>query len=84
MKKYTQYYAGSLSNIEKSDIRNFLREANEKMKNKRLEKLHISVDPTMISKEFLSTLKQYNVITVELEVKIANNFILKKYNANFV
>jgi len=84
MKKYTQYYAGSLSNIDESDIRSFLREANEKMKNKRLEKLHISVEPTMVSKEFLKILKQYNVITVELEVKIANNFILKKYNANFV
>lgn len=83
MKNYTQYYAGSLSNIDESDIRNFLREANEKMKTKRLEKLHISVEPTRISKEFLSILKQYNVITVELEVKIANNFILKKYNANF-
>ncbi len=83
MKKYTQYYAGSLSNIEKSDIRNFLREANEKMKDKKLEKLHISVEPTMISKEFLAMLKQYNVITVELEIKIANSFILKKYNANF-
>lgn len=83
MKNYTQYYAGSLTNIEENEIEGFLKEANKKMKSKRLEKLHISVEPTMISKEFLSMLKQYNVITVELEVKIANNFILKKYNSKF-
>lgn len=84
MKDYMQYYAGSLTNIEKSEYEKFLKEANERMKAKRLEKLHISVVPTLISKEFLIMLKKYNVITVELEVKIANDFILKKYKAGFV
>lgn len=83
MKKYTQYYAGSLSNIKESEIEKFLKEANKKMKDKKLDKLHISIEPTMISKEFLKMLKQNNVITVELEVKIANSFILKKYKAKF-
>lgn len=84
MKDYMQYYAGSLTNIEKSEYEKFLKEANERMKAKRLEKLHVSVVPTLISKEFLTMLKKYNVITVELEVKIANDFILKKYKAGFV
>lgn len=84
MKDYMQYYAGSLTNIDKSEYENFLKEANERMKTKRLEKLHVSVVPTLISKEFLAMLKKYNVITVELEVKIANDFILKKYKAGFV
>lgn len=84
MKDYMQYYAGSLTNIEKSEYEKFLKEANERMKAKRLEKLHVSVVPTLISKEFLIMLKKYNVITVELEVKIANDFILKKYKAGFV
>ena len=81
MKDYMQYYAGSLTNVKKDEYEKFLQEANERMKAKRLEKLHISVEPTVISKEFLQMLKKYNVITVELEVKIANDFILKKYKA---
>lgn len=83
MKDYMQYYAGSLTNIKKSEREKFLQEANERMRAKRLEKLHVSVAPTLISKDFMLMLKKYNVITVELEVKIANDFILKKYNAGF-
>ena len=83
MKDYKQYYAGSLSKVKESDIEKFLQEANEKMKSKDLEKLHVSIEPKRVSKELLKILKQYNVITVELEVKIANNFILKKYKANY-
>lgn len=83
MKNYTQYYAGSLSKVKESEREKFLQEANDKMKSKGLEKLHISVEPTLISKDFLAILKKYDVITVELEVKIANDYILKKYKANF-
>lgn len=83
MKKYTQYYAGSLTNIKQEDREKFLKTANKEMKAKKFEKLHISVEPQMVTKEFLLLLKQYNVITVELEVKIANNYILKKYKLNF-
>lgn len=83
LKNYTQFYAGSLTNISDDNLEKFLEEANEKRKNKRVEKIHISVIPTKISKEFLITLKKYNVITVELEIKIANSFILKKCNCNF-
>lgn len=83
MKNYTQYYAGSLSNIKQNEREKFLEDANKEMKNKRLEKLHVSVEPRMVTKEFLVMLKKHNVITVELEIKIANNFILKKYKANF-
>lgn len=78
LKKYTQYYAGSLTNIKENEVEKFLEDANEKRKNKRLEKLHISIIPTMVSKELIILLKKYEVITVELEVKIANDFILKK------
>lgn len=83
MKDYMQYYAGSLTNVNKNEYEKFLKEANDRMRAKRLEKLHISVEPTLISKELLQILKRYNVITVELEVKIANDFILKKYKAGF-
>lgn len=83
MKDYMQYYAGSLTNVNKNEYEKFLQEANDIMRAKRLEKLHISVEPTLISKELLQILKRYNVITVELEVKIANDFILKKYKAGF-
>ncbi len=83
MKNYKQYYAGSMTTIKESEQEKFLQDANEKMKTKRLEKLHISVEPTKVSKEFLNLLKKYNVITVELEVKIANDFILLKYNAGY-
>lgn len=83
MKDYMQYYAGSLTNVNKNEYEKFLQEANDRMRAKRLEKLHISVEPTLISKELLQILKRYNVITVELEVKIANDFILKKYKAGF-
>lgn len=83
MKDYMQYYAGSLTNVNKNEYEKFLQEANDKIRAKRLEKLHISVEPTLISKELLQILKRYNVITVELEVKIANDFILKKYKAGF-
>ena len=83
MKKYTQYYAGSLTEIKEDEIDKFLIDANEKRKNKRVEKLHISVIPTMVSKELIKRLKTYNVFTVELEIKIANNFILKKCNCDY-
>ena len=83
MKDYMQYYAGSLTNVKESEYEKFLQEANERMRAKRLERIHISVEPTMISKKFLHMLRKYNVITVELEVKIANDFILKKYKAGF-
>lgn len=83
MKNYTQYYAGSMTKIKTSEYESFLEQANKKRENKRLEKIHISVEPTVITKEFLTMLKRYNVITVELEVKVANSFILKRYNANF-
>lgn len=78
LKKYTQYYAGSLTNINEDKIEKFLNNANEKRKNKRLEKLHISISPKLISKELVKLLKANDVITIELEIKIANNFILKK------
>lgn len=83
MKDYKQYYAGSLSNVKEGDREKFLEKANKEIKNKQLEKLHVSIEPQKVSKELLKLLKQYNVITVELEVKIANNFILKKYKANY-
>ena len=83
MKDYKQYYAGSLSNVKESDREKFLQDANEKMTKNELEKLHVSIEPKYVSKDLLKLLKQYNVITVELEVKIANNFILKKYKANY-
>lgn len=83
LKNYTQFYAGSLTQIPENELEKFLEEANEKRKNKRVEKIHISVIPTKISKEFLTTLKKHNVITVELEIKIANSFILKKCNCEF-
>ena len=78
LKKYTQYYAGSLTNIKENKIEKFLDEANQKRKNKRLEKLHISIEPNKVSKELVKLLKANDVITIELEIKIANNFILKK------
>ncbi len=83
MKDYKQYYAGSLSKVKESDMEKFLEKANEKMKSNNLEKLHISIEPKRATKELLKLLKQYNVVTVELEVKIANNYILKKYKANY-
>lgn len=83
MKNYTQYYAGSLTNIKEDERQEFLREANKKMKEKRADKLQISIEPEMVTKELLQMLKQNNVITVELEIKIANNYILKKYKSNF-
>lgn len=83
MKEYKQYYAGSLSEVKENDREEFLKQANKKMNEKRLEKLHVSIEPKLVSKELLKLLKKYNVITVELEVKIANNYILKKYNANY-
>ena len=63
MKKYTQYYAGSLTNIKENDREKFLKSANKEMKSKRFEKLHISIEPQMVTKELISLLKQYNVIT---------------------
>lgn len=83
LKKYTQFYAGSLTKIPENEVEKFLEEANEKRKNKRLDKIHISIIPTRISKETIMLLKKYNVITVELEIKIANDFILKKCNSGF-
>lgn len=83
MKKYTQYYAGSLTNIKENEVEKFLKEANKQMEEKNLEKLHISIEPQMVTKQFLQMLKRYNVITVELEVKIANNYILRKYKSKF-
>lgn len=83
LKKYTQYYAGSLTGKKQDEIEKFLVEANEKRKNKRVEKIHISLNPKMVDKELIKLLKEYNVITVELEIKIANNFILKKCNYDY-
>ena len=83
LKKYTQYYAGSLTNKSEDEIVKFLKEANDKRRNKRVEKIHVSIVPNEVSKELVKLLKQNDVITIELEVKIANNFILKKCNYGF-
>lgn len=83
LKKYTQYYAGSITNMRDQEIIEFLKEANSKRRNKRLDKLHISLTPKMVTKELIKILKDNNVITVELEIRIANNFILKKCNYDY-
>ena len=83
MKEYKQYHAGSLTKVEHSDREKFLQDANKKMQSEGLEKIHVSIEPRKVTRELLKLLKKYNVITVELEIKIANNFILKKYKANY-
>ena len=47
MKDYMQYYAGSLTNVKESEYEKFLQEANDRMRAKRLERIHISVEPTI-------------------------------------
>jgi histone acetyltransferase (RNA polymerase elongator complex component) len=83
LKNYKKFYAGSLTNIPENQIEKFLTEAEQKRKNKRVDKIHISISPKRVSKELIIQLKKYNVILVELEVKIANDFILKKCKFDF-
>ncbi len=77
MKEEQEIFIGSLTGMSKAEQEETLKNANHDIKNKRFNKIKISIAPNLVSKELLKMLKSYNVSTVELEVQSTNDYILK-------
>ena len=85
MKKINEAFVGSLTGISNKEQEKFLENANKDIKNKRFNKLKVSISPNLVNKDILKKLKKYNVSTIELEVQSTNEYILKRcgYTYNF-
>ncbi len=78
MKEENEMFIGSLTGKTIKEQEKMLEKANKDIKNKRFNKLKISISPNLINKEFLKMIKKYNVSTVELEVQSTNGYILNR------
>ena len=78
MKIVNEMFVGSLTGISSREQEKFLENANKDIRNKRFNKLKVSISPNLVNKDTLKMLKKYNVSTVELEVQSTNDYILKR------
>ena len=78
MEKLGEVFAGSLTQLPKSEYEDFLKKANKDMTEKRFNRIKIAIAPHLIEKQLLKILKEYNVSTIEIEAQSTNDYILKR------
>lgn len=78
--KEIAFFGGSFTGIERELQEQYLKIANEYIKNKKVQGIRLSTRPDYINKDILKMLKKYNVKTIELGVQSTNNYILNKCN----
>ncbi len=77
-KKEIAFFGGSFTGIDIEKQEEYLKTANEYIKNKKVNGIRISTRPDYINKDILKMLKKYNVKTIELGVQSTNDYILKR------
>ncbi len=75
MKQVTEVFLGSFTGKTEKEQKKILKKAREE--NLRA-KFKVAISPSIVTKEWLKMLKEYEVKTVELEVQSTNSYILKK------
>ena len=78
MNNQSESFVGSLTSLDKSEYEDFLKNANQEIKQKRFNRLKVAIAPNLIDKELLKIFKEYNVSTVEIEAQSTSDYILKK------
>jgi len=73
-----EVFIGSLTNLSRGEKKEILEKEAREIKNKRFNKIKISISPKQVDKELLKMLKKYNVSTIELEAQSTNDYILKR------
>lgn len=75
MQLITEIFIGSLTGMTEEEQIQMLekfRETNHK------DKMKISIEPDLLTKELIKKIKKYDISTIELEVQSTNGYILKK------
>lgn len=75
MQLINEVFIGSLTGkteTEQIEMIEKFKETNHK------DKIKISISPELVTKEWLKSLKKYNISTIELEVQSTNGYILKR------
>ena len=76
--KEIAFFGGSFTGIDIQMQEEYLKIANEYIKENKVQGIRISTRPDYINKEILKMLKSYGVKTIELGVQSTNNYILAK------